>query len=278
MLRCPVPQVVTLHDLVALKRRGEYGRNGIRFRLRYLAVQNAARVIVPTHAVAADAEQVLGVEPDRIAVIPKAPATVFWPRSDAEVNAIRARFGLPQQYLLWVGTLREPHPNKRVAALARSRRTLPLVLVGPAGRWTDELPGVVLTGAVDDEQLAAIYTGAHALVLASDDEGFGLPPVEALACGTPVAACDIPAVREVLGDRVSLTPADDLDTLIADAESLTRPAPTPPTWSWDDAARLTWDVYEQALSTASIRRAAPVRARTRGYYGAGGAKRHEPQA
>lgn len=278
ILRCPVPQVVTLHDLVALKRRGEYARNGIRFKLRYLAVQNAARVIVPSEAVADDAERVLGVTPQRITVIPKAPASVFWPRPADQVSAVRSRFGLPERYLLWVGSLRQPDPHKRVEALARCKRTLPLVLVGQAGRWAHELPGVVLTGAVADEQLAAIYSGAQALVLPSDDEGFGLPAVEALACGAPVAACDIPAVREVLGERVTLSAADDLDALIARAESLRRPAPAPPAWSWDDAARVTWDVYEQAVRAAAVRRAAPVRARTRGYYGTSGANGHEPQA
>jgi glycosyltransferase involved in cell wall biosynthesis len=278
MLRCQVPQIVTLHDLVALKRRGEYARNGIRFRLRYLAVQNAARVIVPTHAVAEDAERMLGIAPQRIAVIPKAPASVFWPRPADEVSAVRARFGLPDEYLLRVGALRQPDRRKRVAALARCKRSLPLVLVGPAGRWAHDLPGVVRTGAVDDEQLAAIYTGAHALVLASDDEGVGLPPLEALACGTPVAACDIPAVREVLAGRAALSAADDLDALIANAESLARPAPAPPTWSWDEAARLTWDAYGQALRKAAVRRAAPTRPRVRAHYGAGGARRHEPQA
>jgi alpha-1,3-rhamnosyl/mannosyltransferase len=271
ILRCPVPQVVTLHDLVALKRRGEYARNGIRFKLRYLAVQNAARVIVPTMAVAHDAERLLRVDPERIAVIPKAPARVFWPRSADQVSAVRSRFGLPDEYLLWVGPLRQPDPRKRVEALARCRRTLPLVLVGEAGRWAHELPGVVLTGAVADDQLAAIYSGAHALVLSSDDEGFGLPAVEALACGTPVAACDIPAVREVLGGRVKLSKADDLGHLIANAEALRRPAPAPPGWSWDDAARLTWGVYEQALNAAAVRRVALARARARARYGPGGA-------
>ena len=65
---------------------------------------------------------------------------------------------------------------------------MPLVLVGPTGPWAHELPDVHLTGRVTDDELAAIYSGAHALVFPSDDEGFGLPPVEALACGTPVAA------------------------------------------------------------------------------------------
>ena len=129
------------------------------------------------------------------------------------------------QYLLWVGGLKTPDPHKRVAQLTRAKRSLPLVLVGPSGPWAHELPDVTLTGEVSDDDLAAIYTGARALVLASSDEGFGLTPVEALACGTPVAACDVPAVREVLGERVELLPPDDLDALIRAAEAATRPAP-----------------------------------------------------
>jgi glycosyltransferase involved in cell wall biosynthesis len=248
MLRCPVPMVVTLHDLVPLKRRGEYLRTGVRFKLRYLAVQRATRVIVPTSAVADDAVRALDIPTERLVVIPEAPAATFYRRPDAEVSAVRERFGLPDRYLVWVGGLRTPDPRKRVAALARTHRELPLVLVGPAGHWAAELPGVQLTGMVDDDELAAIYTGAHALVFPSDDEGFGLPPVEALACGTPVAACDVPALREVLDGILTLTPVNDLDALVRDAEALRRPAPAPPAWTWSDAARATWQVYLDAMS------------------------------
>jgi glycosyltransferase involved in cell wall biosynthesis len=247
-LRPSLPSVVTLHDLVPLKRPGEYLRWGLRFRLRYLAVQRATRVIVPTNAVADDATRALRIAPERIVTIPEAAAAVFWPRPADQVRAVRQRFGLPERYLLWVGGMLTPDPRKRVAALARARRTLPLVLVGPAGRWARELPGVLLTGAVSDEDLAGIYTGAQALVFPSDEEGFGLPPIEALACGTPVAACDVPALREVLAGLVSLSEVADLDALVRTAESLSRPAPAPPAWTWSDAAAATWDVYEQALA------------------------------
>lgn len=247
MLRCPVPMVVTLHDLVPLKRRGEYLRSGLRFKLRYLAVERAARVIVPTEAVAADVVAALNISPEQVAVIPEAAAPAFKPRSGDEVQAVRERFALPDRYLLWVGGLCTPDPRKRVSELARTRRELPLVLVGPAGRWARELPGVTLTGQVSDDELAAIYTGAHALVVASDEEGFGLTPVEALACGTPVAACDVPAIREVLGDRVKLTDVGDLDGLITAAESATRPAARPPDWCWERAAAATWQVYCEAM-------------------------------
>jgi alpha-1,3-rhamnosyl/mannosyltransferase len=248
MLRSPVPMVVTLHDLVPLKRRGEYLRSGLRFKLRYLAVQRAARVIVPTNVVADEAVRALGIPRERIAVIPEAPAPQLHLRPEAEIEAVRKRYGLPKEYLLWVGRLTTPDPRKRVAALVRASRRMPLVLVGAAGSWARELPDVTLTGALSDDDLAAIYSGAHALVFPSDDEGFGLPPVEALACGTPVAASDVPALREVLDGRAILRSVDDLDGLVAAAEAASRPAPPPPAWTWADAAAATWEVYSQVAA------------------------------
>jgi glycosyltransferase involved in cell wall biosynthesis len=246
LLRSPCPMVVTLHDLVPLKRRGEYLRTGLRFRLRYLAVHRAARLIVPTYVVADDVSELLRFPAERIDVIAEAASTAFHPASEEAVAAVRERYELPERYLLWVGGLERPDPRKRVAALAEMPRRLPLVLVGKHGRWASELPDVQLTGHVPDEDLAAIYTGAHALVFPSDEEGFGLPPVEALACGTPVAACDLPVLREVLEDRATYVEPSDLGGLIAAAEAATRPAPPPPAWSWEDAARATWESYERA--------------------------------
>jgi glycosyltransferase involved in cell wall biosynthesis len=270
LLRSPVPMVVTLHDLTALKRRGGYLRSNLRAKLRYLAVQRAVRVIVPTNVVADDAIEVLDIPPGRIAVIPEAAAPVFWPRPEEEVREVRQRFALPDCYLLWVGGLRTPDPRKRVGALARASRTMALVLVGPAGRWARQLPDVQVTGAVSDDELAAIYTGAHALVFASDDEGFALPPVEALACGTPVAACDVPALREVLKGRVALTDADDIAGLVHTAESLRRPAPAPLQWSWSDAASVTWEVYDEAVTAPAKWRGAQRRRPTRSVPGRSG--------
>ena len=247
LLRCPVPMVVTLHDLAPLKRHGQYLRSRLRFKLRYLAVQRATRVIVPTYAVAEEVENVLEVPRERIAVIPEAPAPALHARSAEEVSAVRDRFSLPDRYLVWVGAMQTPDPRKRVAPLTRAARSMPLVLVGPTAQWAHELPGVKLTGAVTDDELAAIYTGAHALVFPSDDEGFGLPPIEALACGTPVAVCDVPALREVLDGRATLSAINDLDGLVAAAESAVRPAPPPPAWTWQDAARATRQVYLEAL-------------------------------
>jgi glycosyltransferase involved in cell wall biosynthesis len=254
MLRCPVPMVVTLHDLVPLKRHGEYLRLGLPLRLRCLAAQRASRVIVPTDAVARDAVTTLRIPRDRVVVIPEAAAPRLRPRSREEVRTVRRRYALPERYLLWVGALLTRDPRKRISALARARRTMPLVLVGPTGRWASELPDVTTTGAVSDDELAAIYTGAHALVFPSQDEGFGLPPVEALACGTPVVASDVPALREVLDGRATLCPVDDLEGLVAAAEAARRPAGPAPSWSWGDAAAATWDVYEQVAAEPLIRR------------------------
>ena len=245
LLRPPCPQVVTLHDVVPLKRRSEYLRTGIRFRMRYLAVERSARVIVPTAVVAEEVMEHLGLEPERLTVIHEAPAPGLHERTADEIAAARERYELPEEYLLWVGGLQTPDPRKRIAALARAPRELPLVLVGATRPWAHELPDVTLTGHVSDEDLAAIYSGARALVFPSDDEGFGLPTVEALACGTPVVASDLPVLREVLGDRATFVEPGDLEGLLSAGVAARRPAPAPPPWTWLDAARATWQVYEE---------------------------------
>ncbi len=244
------PTVVTLHDLVPLKRRAEYLRTGLRFGRHYAAVRRAAAVIVPTRAVAADAAGLLGIPEERLHVVPEAAASVFVPRPAEEVAAARARLGLPEEYLLWVGGLLRRDPRKRVEDLVRAPRTLPLVLAGPTGPWARGLGGeVILTGALEDPELAAVYTGARALVFPSDEEGFGLPPVEALACRTPVAASDVPALREVLDGRATLVGLEaGVEALVAAAEALERPAPPPLARTWADVAAETWAVYEGILS------------------------------
>jgi glycosyltransferase involved in cell wall biosynthesis len=258
-LRCPCPMVVTLHDLVNLKRRGEYLRTGVRFGLRYLAAQRADRVIVPTRVVATDVRERLDIDSDRISVIAEAAAPSMYPRGPAEIAVVRDRYALPEQYLLWVGGMLHPERRKRVAELAQAPRRMPLVLVGPTRPWAHELPDVTLTGQVSDDELAALYSGAHAFVFPSDDEGFGLPSVEALACGTPVVACEAPALREVLGERATFVEMGDIEGLLEAGANAVRPAPAPPAWSWADAARATWSVYTAAAaqSRSASRRRVP---------------------
>jgi glycosyltransferase involved in cell wall biosynthesis len=262
MLHSPCPMIVTVHGLGALKRRSELLRTGMRLRLRHLAVQRAVTVIVPTETVAEDTVAYLRVARERIVVISEAADAAMYPRPQEEVAAVRARFGLPDRYMLWVGGLQHPDPGRHLAELAGARRELALVLVGSTRPWAHELPNVHLTGQVSDEQLAALYSGAHALVLPSRYEGFGLAAVEALACGTPVVAFEGPALREVLGERATFVEAGDIDALVAAAEGAQRPAPDALAWSWEDAARATWQVYEAAHADAAEPRAA-VRATRR---------------
>lgn len=256
MLHSPCPAVVTIHDLAALKRRSEHLRPSLRLRLRPLAMQRAAAVIVPTEAVARDAVAHLRLDRARISVIPEAADTAIYRRSPAEVAATRARYGLPERYLAWVGGLQHHDPCAHIAKLAATPRRLPLVLVGATGRWARELPDVILTGQVSDDELGAIYSGANALLISSEHEGFGLSAVEALACGTPVVAADGPALREVLGDRATFVAPGDMRALIGAAQNACRPAPPPPAWSWHDAARATWSVYAEAHA-GSARHATP---------------------
>jgi glycosyltransferase involved in cell wall biosynthesis len=250
MLHSPCPMVVTIHSLASLKRRSEHLRTGMRLRLRHLAVQRAVSVIVPSAAVAEDAVTHLRVQRERVVVISEAADTSMYPRTPREIAAARQQFELPERYLVWVGGLQHPSPAKHLAKLAATSRELPLVLVGPTRPWAHELPDVILTGQVSDERLAAIYSGAHALLLPSEDEGFGLPAVEALACGTPVVACESPALKEVLGERATFVEPGDMHALIEAAQNARRPAPAPLPWTWQDAARATWSVYARATAAA----------------------------
>ena len=135
MLHSPCPMVVTLHDLAALKRRSEHLRTGVRPRLRQLAVQRATHVIVPTRALAQDAYARLGLEPGCVVVIPEAPDASMYPRTASEIAAARARYALPERYLVWVGGLEHPNPSKHIVELAATPRELPLVLVGATRPW-----------------------------------------------------------------------------------------------------------------------------------------------
>ncbi len=263
MLHSPCPMVVTVHDVAELKRRSEHLNPSLRLRLRPLAVQRAAGVIVPTQAVAEDAVRHLRLDPDRVAVIAEAADGSMYRRSEGEIAALRTRLGLPERYLLSVGGLERRDPQTHIARLAASPRRLPLVMAGPTRRWAHELQDVILTGELPDEQLAALYSGAHALLISSEREGFGLAGAEALACGTPVVACESPSLRESLGGGATFVAAGDMTSLIETAEAIARPAPAPLPWSWEDAARATWRVYEQALASREQPRLAPAALRRR---------------
>ena len=243
-LRAGVPLVVTLHDLAPLKAPEHYLRSGLKHRLRYAAVRRAAGVIVPSHMVAKDARSLLGIE--RLTVIPEAAAPVF-----RRVDARPERLDLPERFLLWVGGLDPPDPRKGVEALAAAVARgdgAPLVLAGRHDERARALASegrVLLTGRVSDEELAALYSAADAVVIPSQDEGFGLPAVEALACGTPVVAFASGSLPELPG--VELVGPGDHGALLAAAERLAGTQVEAPSRSWADVARETREVYRRLL-------------------------------
>jgi glycosyltransferase involved in cell wall biosynthesis len=247
-----LPYVVTLHDLVPLKRRGEQLRSGLKHRLRYTAVRRATRTIVPSRAVAEDAQRLIGVDPARVAVVHEAPAPWLGPVDDPRPHL--EGLTLPERFLVWVGTLDPPDPRKGIEALAAEVARgdgPPLVLAGRAGPAARRLaaPGrVLLAGRVTDTELAALLSAAEALVFPSQDEGFGLPPLEALACGTPVAAYAAGALPEVLGGvtGAALVEPGDTRALLAAAEGLAGAPVQRPSRTWSDVAADTWAVYEEA--------------------------------
>lgn len=254
-LRPGAPLVVTVHDLVPLKQPERYLRTGLKHRLRYAAVKRAARVVVPSRAVAADCERLLGVAP---AVVPEAAAPVFRPVETPRDHL--TRLALPERFLLWVGGLDPPDPRKRVTELVDAvvrRDGRPLVLAGRLGADAEGLARpdrVIPVGRVSDEELAALYSAADALVFPSEEEGFGLPPVEALACGLPVAAFASAALGETLAgaERALLVEPGDFTALLDAAAALAGTRATPPTRTWTDVARETWAVLEEAAQSPSL--------------------------
>ncbi len=121
MLHSPCPMVVTIHDMAAQKRRSEHLRTSLRLRLRPLAVQRAASVIVPTAAVAEDAIAHLRLERERVVVIPEAADEAMYRRGEQEIAAAREQYGLPERYLLWVGRLEHPNPGRTWRSSPRRR-------------------------------------------------------------------------------------------------------------------------------------------------------------
>jgi glycosyltransferase involved in cell wall biosynthesis len=204
------PFVLTLHDLSFVERAGDYTpyerawhRLG---RLDALA-RRATRVMAVSEATRAVAIEAWGLDPGRVSVV--APGVTAPAAPPAPPPA-----GLPHPYLLFVGAL-EPRkgPDVLARAYARARRAglrASLVVVG-TGRVPLSGAGVHHLGTVADRgALESLYAGALALVMPSRTEGYGFPPLEAAACGTPSVVSDLPALRETLGDAaVFVAPGDE---------------------------------------------------------------------
>ncbi len=201
-----VPVVLVVHDLTFRTRPREHTR-GFAAGMRLVfgpGLRGVEAVQVPSLATRRDLLRFHpGVE-DRTRVVPYGVAARFSPHAaPGERERLRARHDLPEKFALAVG-VREPRKNLLLLARVFDSRPLPpLVLAGPSG-WGGASPPVskrvLPIGEVGDEDLAALYRQASFLAFPSLEEGFGLPPLEAMACGCPVLASDRGAIPEVVGE------------------------------------------------------------------------------
>lgn len=274
-LRLPCPAVVTIHDVIHLTAR-EY-RGPRRLYARWMigrAVRDAARVITVSRASEREILRQFPRRRPRIQVIPNGVEELFHPRPADETAAFVAEtFGLAGPYLLFVGN---PKGHKNLdlllegfVKLARRYPTLHLLAVGgdedqraALARRARRLgidARTRLAAPVDRDALARLYAGAGAFVFPSRDEGFGLPPLEAMACGTPVASSSSASLPEVLGPAAAYFSPESSDSLVEaicrildDAALRERLVhlglERARLFSWDDAARRTLALYREVLA------------------------------
>jgi glycosyltransferase involved in cell wall biosynthesis len=277
---CGVPYVVTVHDmsLFMVPRYHTFKKLILDRTLIPIVTRRADAVLTHSESAKRDIVRILRVPPSKVSVSGAGTAGLFRLVEDrAHLEAVRARYGLHGPYILYVGNI-EPRKNIRrlVRALAVLKKWgLPhrLVIVGqfawqysPVFKEIERLglrSDVVFTGYVPDEDLPAIYSAAESFVYPSLYEGFGLPLIEAMACGTPVVTANTSSLAEV-GDGAALLINPRSVEQIADAlfrlhvepglrrslreRGLRRAAD----YTWEDAALVTLDVYEKVARPGKI--------------------------
>jgi alpha-1,3-rhamnosyl/mannosyltransferase len=242
------------------------------------AVTRASHIITPSRSTRDDVLKLLPVDPERVSVVPEGVDPIFAPRPANEVAARLAPLGLRAgEYLLYVGTI-EPRKNllRLLQALDLAGATTgPLVLAGGHG-WNNAAIRTAVErlartgrvrslGYVPDELRPVLLTGARAFVYPSLYEGFGLPPLEAMACGTPVLTSNVSSLPEVVGDAALFVNPDDVDALATGlarlwrdetlrADLRARGLAQARQFSWERTARATLDVYRAVLARAVTRR------------------------
>ncbi|HYB93436.1 MAG TPA: glycosyltransferase family 1 protein [Vicinamibacterales bacterium] len=270
----PSPTVVTVHDMsLRLYPRCHPVRRLLLNRpLMRLAIRDASAIVTVSHSARRDLLRLHGVAADRVSVVHEAASPAFRPIGDRPKLAdIRARYSLPDRFILYVGTI-EPRKNllRLMAAFAQARRSgVPqqLICVGPYGWSSRDLSGCIerlglrdsvrFTGYVPFEDLPAIYNLGDFFVFPSLYEGFGLPVVEAMASGLPVLTSNTSSLGEIAGDAAETVDPTSVDA-IADAiirlagsaelrrERAERGLQRARSFSWAQTARQMLAVYHRA--------------------------------
>jgi glycosyltransferase involved in cell wall biosynthesis len=274
-LATPCPFVVTIYDLSFLH-YPEAFRPWNRWylsRFTALSARRARRVIAISESTKRDVVRLLGVPANRVDVVYCGADDIFRPLPTEEMTRFRRERALPDRFILFLGTL---EPRKNVQTLIRAygqwRKAEPgipkLVIAGGKGWYYDqifadvealELAGdVIFPGYVRQEELPLWYNAADLFVYPSRFEGFGLPVLEAMACGTPVVTTHAASLPEVAGDAALLVSPDDEAQLIEAMrralsvgdlrqEMTAKGRAHAANFTWDRTARQTIDTYERAL-------------------------------
>jgi glycosyltransferase involved in cell wall biosynthesis len=282
-LRRRCATVVTIHDLSQLLHPETHSPRSVsRARRRLpLMMRTADAIIVPAESIKGEVCARSEVNPETVFVVPEAARVSFQPMDAHEAEMVRQRLGVRERFLLAVGTI-EPRKNLAVllAAFNEVTRTQPgsdlqLVIAGGDGWLSGPLfeaieksPGrrrIVLTDYLHDHDLRALYSSCSAFVYPSIYEGFGLPPLEAMACGAPVISSRIPTLIETLGDAPHFFDPRSAEELAAAIVGLTSDNVRreqrvragfvqAQKFSWEKTARLTWEVYAKALEKFAARK------------------------
>jgi len=276
-LLAPCPVVVTIHDLSFMRFPAMF-RPANRLYLTVLtrlSARRARRLIAVSAHAAAETTRLLGVPPERVDVVYHGVDPAFRPLPADEVAAFRQRRGLPERFVLFVGTL-EPRKNlvRLVEAFARVHKNggrAGLVLAGGKGWLYDELfakveamglsRAVIFPGYVMNDELPLWYNSATVLAYPSVYEGFGLPVLEAQACGTPVLTSNVSSLPEAAGDAALMVDPYDVEALAAGLKRLLtdeslrhelrkRGLAHAREFVWSHTAQETARVYRRALAGA----------------------------
>jgi glycosyltransferase involved in cell wall biosynthesis len=268
------PFVVTVHDLSFLLFPKNFRRLNRSYlqTLTRLSVHRAQRIITVSESTKRDVVQQYGISPAKIDTIYNGVDPSFRPLPHDQVREFRRTMGLPERFLLFVGTL-EPRKNvvRLIEAYARlSKGRPPLMLIGGKGWLYEEIFGRVealgltgevrFVGYVPSDALPLWYNAAELFVYPSVYEGFGLPPLEAMACGTPVITSPASSLPEVVGPAGLLVDPTDPEALAEAMEQLLTARDLQEqmraaglaqaqVFSWEKTARRTADSYRRALGS-----------------------------